>query len=588
MRSVETVGWLRDLKLGVNSDGLLRWTGTIFFIKNFRFELVYPPEFPAACPVPYPQDRSERWSTHQWRDGALCTEYGQDSWHPRFTGADVIRSLHDLLVGEHTPGKGFRARRPIESRHVDNPWPPPFATCGVILWPTSLLVPEGPSGELKLRFLSGSRNFRFFVSSLIDQSNRTITAAELSPPIASAQNEIVGRWYRVAQASPRDPMAIGDVQALGRALRDAGTASGDVAANLQEATHSAGDFPVPVVLVDTRGVGVAGFLYVSTTKNLLPMSVLPYQPDRISGRRATQCPALKSARVGIVGLGSLGGKIAVSLARIGIGDFVLVDPDVLLWENLSRHEGTISDIGSLKSDVIAKRIRGYSPVASVEEFDVALGSVLSPQRYEELSAALASCLIIVDASAEPQVARVLSALCQPLGIPSVHVELFARGLGALIIRVLPGTTGCYHCQGAVVAAFFKDKPVAPYQQATDYDGTPGNSPQFLTADDDACMITAGIAMRLVKDTVFQESGLPGSVPGHIYLLGLESEWIFSEPFEVTRIGSSVPNNDCVGCSGEGAMRRALQMSEEEIALVARTMEELIESGTDFAVTSRTQ
>src|SRR5262249_28794712 len=106
MRALARAGWLRDLKLGRSQDGLLRWSGVIFFVKNFRFELIYPAEFPSACPVPYPQDRSERWSTHQWRDGALCTEYGPDTWHPRFTGADVTRSLYTLLIGEQTPRKG--------------------------------------------------------------------------------------------------------------------------------------------------------------------------------------------------------------------------------------------------------------------------------------------------------------------------------------------------------------------------------------------------------------------------------------------------------------------------------------------------
>lgn len=475
MRAVEAAGWLRDSRLGLNGDGLLRWSGTIFFVKNFRFELVYPAEYPAVCPLPYPQNRRERWSTHQWRDGMLCTEYGPDTWHPRFTGADVIRSIHALLVGEQTPRKGFRPRPRIVSRHGDELWPPLFAACGVILWPTSFTASEGDSGELKLAFLSGSRNFRFLARTLIDRSG-AVTSAQLPPGIDLPQVEIVGRWYRVGRATPQELMQICDVEALGRAVsQSSGLASDNIADQLRETAQTMDGLPLPVVLVDADGKGVTGFLYKSTGMDLLPMNVFPYDPERISGRRATQHPSLGSARVGVVGLGSLGGKIAASLARIGIADFVLVDPDVLLWENLSRHEGTITDVGSLKSNVIAKRIRGYAPAANVEEFDVAVGAILSPQRYRELGRALMSCSVIVDASAEPRVARLLAALCQPQGIPTVHVELFARGLGALIVRVLPGVTGCYHCQHTAVVAFFEGKPLAPDQHATSYDGTPGES-----------------------------------------------------------------------------------------------------------------
>ena len=593
MRTLLCAGWLRDLKLGRSQDGLLR-CGTILFIKNFRFELVYPTEFPATCPIPYPQKRGERWSTHQWRDGALCTEYGSDTWHPGFTGADVLRSLYTLLVGEHTPRKGFRPPLRVESRHTEERWPPSFAACGVILWPASAAAAEGDGGEIMLSFLPDSRNFRFLVRSLRHSSTGAFTTAQFPSGLALPQVEIAGRWYRVtARLTPRQLLSIEGVDDLGRVVNRNSSPAPDIANELRHAAQTAGDLPVPVILVDADGKGVAGFLYRPVSSSgekdtLLPMTVLPYDPERISSRRASQQPALKSAQVAIVGLGSLGGKIAVSLARIGITDFVLVDPDVLLWENLSRHEGGIPDVGSLKSDLIARRIRSFAPAASIKEFDVAVGGIVSPQRHQELSQALIGCSIIVDASAEPGVARALAGLCQPSRIPSVHVEIFARGLGALLMRVLPTITGCYHCQHAAVVSYFEEQPPAPEQQAIGYDGTRGEPGSFVTADDDACTITAGVATRLVKDSILQKGGLSSSVPGHIYLLGLESEWIFCEPFAVTRIESSAPNRACIGCCGPDATSADLGMSAEEIAAVARNVEELIESGNNLVVTDRSR
>jgi len=49
---------------------------------------------------------------------------------------------------------------------------------------------------------------------------------------------------------------------------------------------------------------------------------------------------LKGAKVAIVGLGGVGSHIAEYLGRLGVGSFVLIDPDRLEWSNLSRVLGS--------------------------------------------------------------------------------------------------------------------------------------------------------------------------------------------------------------------------------------------------------
>jgi hypothetical protein len=53
--------------------------------------------------------------------------------------------------------------------------------------------------------------------------------------------------------------------------------------------------------------------------------------------RSPERNELNSKTIGIVGLGSVGAKIGMSLARMGVRRFCLVDHDVLLPENLERH-----------------------------------------------------------------------------------------------------------------------------------------------------------------------------------------------------------------------------------------------------------
>ena len=51
---------------------------------------------------------------------------------------------------------------------------------------------------------------------------------------------------------------------------------------------------------------------------------------------AEQCKVLASARIGMAGAGGLGSNCAVFLARTGIRDFVIADPDVVALSNLNR------------------------------------------------------------------------------------------------------------------------------------------------------------------------------------------------------------------------------------------------------------
>ena len=77
---------------------------------------------------------------------------------------------------------------------------------------------------------------------------------------------------------------------------------------------------------------------------------------------------LTDACVGIVGLCGGGSHVAQQLAHIGIGKFVLCDPDVVENSNLNRMVGaTVGDAADSrpKVDVIADRIMLINPAASV-------------------------------------------------------------------------------------------------------------------------------------------------------------------------------------------------------------------------------
>jgi len=70
-------------------------------------------------------------------------------------------------------------------------------------------------------------------------------------------------------------------------------------------------------------------------------------------------------RVIIVGCGSVGSLIALELARSGVGNFMLIDTDIMEYHNVCRHQCGISDVGEYKVIALKKRILNINPLAKI-------------------------------------------------------------------------------------------------------------------------------------------------------------------------------------------------------------------------------
>ena len=78
---------------------------------------------------------------------------------------------------------------------------------------------------------------------------------------------------------------------------------------------------------------------------------------------------LKHSKVAIFGIGGVGSFVVEGLARIGIGNFILVDNDKVSKTNLNRQLiATNSTIGKYKVEVAKERILDINKEANVEIF----------------------------------------------------------------------------------------------------------------------------------------------------------------------------------------------------------------------------
>lgn len=82
---------------------------------------------------------------------------------------------------------------------------------------------------------------------------------------------------------------------------------------------------------------------------------------------------LENSRVAVVGLGGVGGHVLETLARAGVGEFVLVDGDVVDESNLNRQIiATVKTVGQAKAKVAKERVLEINPLAEVVEVQARL------------------------------------------------------------------------------------------------------------------------------------------------------------------------------------------------------------------------
>lgn len=75
---------------------------------------------------------------------------------------------------------------------------------------------------------------------------------------------------------------------------------------------------------------------------------------------------IENTKVALVGVGGTGSPVAEQLARLGIRDIVLVDPDLVSASNLSRIYGSFpSSVGHHKVDVVANHMAKIQPSIKV-------------------------------------------------------------------------------------------------------------------------------------------------------------------------------------------------------------------------------
>jgi len=490
--------------------------------REVAVEVRFPTRYPRACPSVRPVPYGTRLSDHQFGgDGVLCLEIGPDNWHPRYTAADMLESAWRLLVHET-----IAATEPwvIPSRHVTRLGELVRQDPLLLIRPrdfTERLTSLPERGEMGARTIFSDEGMQVWPLEL--------PAGTPLPGVPSALRAVkptTGYFLRLGADVPRS---------LPRERAPFAEVLAQHAGYTLEGTYQI------LLLIWPDGFARGYLVGAQFVSPLLDVPLEEAEARLPAGTEALTA----SLRVGIVGLGSLGSKVAVSLARSGVRRFVLVDGDVLLGPNVCRHAGRYEQAGRMKVNVVTSLLREVAR-ADVEcvAIPVMIASATNPESHAVFLDGLGKVDVLVDATADADAFNTLAEVASRERIPLVWAEVFEGGLGGLVGVAHPARTPCPQCVRAGFLAQAESWPEAPRSKSLRPYETGGDAPLAAT-DADVSFVAAACATRVL------EAGDAAADPAApVVLLGLRRGWIFERVFDTVRVDVLADDWFCPWCWAE--------------------------------------
>lgn len=165
--------------------------------------------------------------------------------------------------------------------------------------------------------------------------------------------------------------------------------------------------------------------------------------------------SLQGMRIAVVGAGGTGSPTATLLARSGVGELVLIDPDTLEASNLNRVRGArLSDVGKNKAELLSSYITTLGLQTKVGAVTALVDSDIGVD-------AIAGCDFVFGCTDDQIGREILNAAAYAYAQPYVDVGLGGQvavgpeGLSRLryhygrVSTILPEEGECLFCQGAL-------------------------------------------------------------------------------------------------------------------------------------------
>ncbi len=215
---------------------------------------------------------------------------------------------------------------------------------------------------------------------------------------------------------------------------------------------------------------------------------------------------LRQQTVGVIGLGSGGGYVALSLAMSGVENFILLDDDILEPANIVRHVADNRYLGQPKVEAVADLIRQRNPNANIK-------AVVG--RSEDHSDLLDEMdLLVVGVDGEGAKFEINEA-CLAKNLTAIYAGVYERGEGGDVNVIYPVQGPCYACWAEQLREGYVQEESASAHQEMDYgqrrpDGTLEAEPGLWLDVVRVANTQATIALNLLLEDTSAERDLPAN------------------------------------------------------------------------------
>ncbi|WML44830.1 sulfur carrier protein ThiS adenylyltransferase ThiF [Neobacillus sp. PS3-40] len=132
--------------------------------------------------------------------------------------------------------------------------------------------------------------------------------------------------------------------------------------------------PTDIVILNGFQIDTDCQISENDSLTIIRKGIMPSETELESMMMARHTPnvhkKLKEGKVAIAGLGGLGSNIAIMLARIGVGQLLLVDFDVVEPSNLNRQSYYVSHLGLPKTVALKNQIEQINPFIKIKSENV--------------------------------------------------------------------------------------------------------------------------------------------------------------------------------------------------------------------------
>lgn len=534
--------WLLAADWKIESDGLCVDAVIRAHEHDYEVRLVYPDLIPYAPAIVRPRNADGRWSGHQYtgENGVLCLEYRPDNWRPEITGAQMLESAHRLLDFENPLGAN-RPERPViapsahqlaRGQELRGEWARWYSSESLEAFFAEQKVSTAGSFKFSLRDLTGNWIILIHEATPLGGDAWQDVQIPTCIPDAVACDQWSGVWFNAPECDATTIKSVATLDALRAISREAGNGHGLLAT---DGTSPVAGFDrgIRAVLIRDRERDL--HLFISLSKPSVTRCTRVRSEPSSKELRLPEGQNLAGKSIGIVGVGSAGSKIAVTLARMGARKFYLVDYDVFLPENIVRNALDWQAVCEHKVDATTMALRLVAPDVQVTVSRTHLTGQESGASVSTVLDRLGECDLVIDATANASVFNLLAAVSEAAKKPLVWLEIFAGGIGGFIARSRPGIDPSPQTMRAVYLGFCEEHPSPPQQLAHDYNLEDAEG-RVLAASDADVAIIAHNAARLAADTLLARD--TSSYPYSMYLTGLQKAWIFEAPFSTVPIDTS--------------------------------------------------